>query len=357
MSKVKLYDYRDDENLCKLTKKIEKVIRPLQKTAIIDACSNSDEIFRTRVQCAPLNGSSHTFMTMQELSEIKINDPGNQQIDYKAIEKLFFGHYGLLKHTKIPDLDIINKLVIPPRIILFRNNQGQSESPANGSGRHRNFALQMLCAAAGVTWENTMRQKIWVDKTVVSTNSEFEMAMILSNGAGRKQSQMELTAFNLNTSGVSSDDAEQIIDNRFNVKKEKWSHLFANLVMQYVPLHSHNSKKEYFSRAKTGWYKTYRLNDISKNKLNDIYENQPKTFQEIAKNLGENMHIIVAREFKNTTAIKKLTFRINEAVVDQICIAANLDKPIWETQQELFKKKFEENLRENAKLKELEQTF
>ena len=38
-----------------------------------------DEIFRTRVQCAPLNGSSHTYMTMQELSEIKINDPGNYQ--------------------------------------------------------------------------------------------------------------------------------------------------------------------------------------------------------------------------------------------------------------------------------------
>ena len=39
-------------------------------------------------------------MTMRQLSEIKMNDPGEQQIDYKAIEKLFFGNYGFLSIKK-----------------------------------------------------------------------------------------------------------------------------------------------------------------------------------------------------------------------------------------------------------------
>ena len=31
---------------------------------------------------------------------------------------------------------------------------------------------------------------------------------------------MELTSFSLTTAGISTDDAEQIIDNRFNAKKD-----------------------------------------------------------------------------------------------------------------------------------------
>ena len=262
MSTFKLYDYRENNNLCKLLKKITKEIRVQQKLAIYDACQNSDSLFRSRVQCSPFDGDNHAFMTMQELAAIRINDVGHQQVDDKAVEKLFFGAYGLIKHTKIPDRDIINKLVIPPRIILFENSLGNIECPVNGSGRHRNYALQMLCAASGVSWEDTMKQKIWVDKTIVSNKSEFEMAMVLSNGAGRKQGKMELCSFDLTTSGVSVDDAEQIIDSRFNVKKNKWRDLFANLVMQYVPKYKEHYKEEYFKTASTAFYKTIRLNNV-----------------------------------------------------------------------------------------------
>lgn len=352
MTNTNCYDFRDDKNLCKLVDDIKKEIRPLQKSRIYDACKSGDDLFRTVVQCEPTNSHQHSYMTMRQLSEIKMNDPGEQQIDYKAIEKLFFGNYGFLKHKKIPDMDIINKLVIPPRIILFKSNSGQFENPANGSGRHRNYALQMLCAASNVEWEDIMKQKIWVDKTVVSNNFEFEMAMVLSNGAQcRKQSRMELTSFSLTTAGISTDDAEQIIDNRFNVKKGQWSDLFANLVMQYIPSHKEANKKDYFNRAKTGWYKTYRLCDENKNRLTEIYENKPLELQNIAQDLGRNMHIIHDQEYKNSNTIKKLTHRINERIVDQICVAANLDKPIWQTKQELAKKKLE-NLHEQKELLE-----
>lgn len=351
MSTLKLYDYREDDTLCKLLERIKKEIRTQQKLAIYDACLSSDSLFRSRVQCSPLNGDNHSYMTMQELAEIRFNDPGHQQIDNKAVEKLFFGAYGFIKHSKMPDRDIINKLVIPPRIILFENSQGKSECPANGSGRHRNYALQMLCAASGVSWEDTMKQKIWVDKTIVSNKSEFEMAMTVSNGAGRKQSRMELTSYNLSTAGVSVDDAEQIIDTRFNVKKNQWPDFFANLVMQYVPKHSEHYKKDFFNRSRTAWYKTYRLNDINKNRLEDIYDNQPSVLQEIAKNIGENLYMIYQLEHKNTPkAVKRLTTRLNEATVDQICIAANLEKPVWETKQELIQKKLELNYKEKDEL-------
>ena len=57
---------------------------------------------------------------------------------------------------------------------------------------------KMLCAASNVEWEDIMKQKIWVDKTVVSNNFEFDAwHMVLQadkpKGAQcRKQSRMEL---------------------------------------------------------------------------------------------------------------------------------------------------------------------
>ena len=61
-------------------------------------------------------------------------------------------------------MDIINKLVIPQELFFLKVTQSQFENPANGSGRHRNYALQMLCATSNVEWEDIMKQKIWVDK-------------------------------------------------------------------------------------------------------------------------------------------------------------------------------------------------
>jgi hypothetical protein len=351
MPNSNFYDCRSNEKLCEFIEIIKKRLRPLQRARIFDACKNNDDVFRTVTQCEPLNSDQHSYMTMQQLSEIKINDVGEQEIDYKAIEKLFFGNYGFLKHTKIPDMDIVNKLVIPPRIILFKNSSDQFERPSNGSGRHRNYALQMLCLASGVEWKDIMKQKIWVDKTVVSNNYEFEMAMVLSNGAQcRKQSRMELISFALTTAGISIDDAEQILDNRFNAKRKQWPELFANLVMQYIPNHYKNNKKDYFGRAKTGWYKTFRLCDENKNKLIDIYENQPLVLQSIAQDLGQNMHIIHDQEYRNTNSVKNLTHRINERVVDQICIAAKLEKPKWQTKEELKRQKLEQLHQQQIKL-------
>ena len=87
MNNFNCYDFRSNEHLCKIVENIKKEIRPLQKSRIYDACKNYDDSFRRVVQCEPLNSEQHPFMTMSQLSEIKANDPGEQQIDYKAIEK------------------------------------------------------------------------------------------------------------------------------------------------------------------------------------------------------------------------------------------------------------------------------
>ena len=61
--------------------------------------------------------------------------------------------------------------------------------------------------------------------------------------------------------------------------------------------------------------------------------------------------MIYQLEHKNTPkAVKRLTTRLNEATVDQICIAANLEKPVWETKQELIQKKLELNYKEKDEL-------
>ena len=85
--------------------------------------------------------------------------------------------------------------------------------------------------------------------------------------------------------------------------------------------------------------------------MTEIYENKPLELQNIAQDLGRNMHIIHDQEYKNSNTIKKLTHRINERIVDQICVAANLEKPTWQTKQELAKKKLE-NLHEQKELLE-----
>ena len=103
-----------------------------------------------------------------------------------------------------------------------------------------------------------------------------------------------------------------------------------------------NNKQAYVTTSfeKERYFLTW-VKNRNKNRLTDIYENEALTLQSIAQNLGQNMHIIHDQEYRNTNAIKGLTHRINERVVDQICAAAKLEKPIWQTKEELKKKKLE----------------
>ena len=69
------------------------------------------------------------------------------------------------------------------------------------------------------------------------------------------------------------------------------------------------------------------------------------------------MHLIHDQEYKNSNVMKKLTHRINERIVDQICVAANLDKPNWQTKEELYKKKLEQNLLQRELLEKQKEKF
>ena len=97
------YDFRtQNTTLGAIVERARAEITEEQRITIQSACRNHR--FCYRVQFTPFARDDQHVMTLGQLADLGINDPGVQRIDPKAIERLLLGDYGMIRHKKNSDL-------------------------------------------------------------------------------------------------------------------------------------------------------------------------------------------------------------------------------------------------------------
>lgn len=202
------YDFRDHPTLVELRNRFAAEIPLSVKDDVVFACEQL--ALNVRIQVPPFNIETAETMTLGELADLGVNDPGAQLIDETSMRNLGFGPQGMIKIGSKPS----NLRMLDMPKVVYREEQGQPSHPANASGRHRCYFLQMYADACGVDRELAMRQPIWVVKQVCRDRDEFGATMIVANASPcgpRKQPPVERIGYTLSTIGVEIKDFDAMM--------------------------------------------------------------------------------------------------------------------------------------------------
>ncbi len=338
----KRYDFRAETALNALIERARAEITEEQRITIQSSCRNHR--FCYRVQFTPFSKGDQHVMTMAQLSELGINDPGVQRIDPTAIERLLFGEYGMIRHKKNSDIakDAVGKIGERPVIVYFQQDDDSApERPANASGRHRNFAWQILATAAGVDWELVMEQPIWVDKTIARNKSEYTMMMTLANGQqSRKQPAIELKSYELTKKMVNIDDLSNLVATRINATQGQFADVIATGSSMALAESYTGDQSYIWDRVKSSWTKATRISPTHKKTLVEAFKLDGDTIKTLIQSIGQQAPDIIDEESERTSA-KALNTRVIEKVTDLICDHFSLERGVWPTDAEVSRKKLE----------------
>ena len=338
----KRYDFRTETALDALFERAKAEITEEQRITIQSACRNHR--FGHRVQFTPFSRDDQHVLTMAQLSELGVNDPGVQRIDPTAVERLLFGEYGMLRHKKNSDItkDAVGKIGERPVIVYFQpDDDSAPEKPANASGRHRNFAWQIVATAAGVDWELVMEQPMWVDKTIARNKSEYTMMMTLANGQqSRKQPAIELKSYELTKKMVMIDDLTNLVSTRINANQGQFADVVATGASMTLPESYTGDHSYIWDRVKSSWTKATRLSPTHKKTMVEAFKLDGDTIKTLIQNLGQQTPDIIDEESERTSA-KTLNNRVVEKVTDLICDHFSLERGVWPTDAEVSRKKLE----------------
>lgn len=337
------YDFRTQSAMLgALVERAKAEITEEQRITIQSACRNHR--FCYRVQFAPFSREDQHVMTLGQLADLGFNDPGVQRIDPKAIERLLFGDYGMIRHKKNSDLakDAVGKIAERPLIVYFQQDDDSApEKPANASGRHRNYAWQILAAAADVEWDLVMEQPMWVDKTIARNKSEFTMMMTLANGQqSRKQPAVELKSYDLTKKMVSIDDLSNLVATRINATQGQFADVIATGASMSLP-NSYTGDASYiWDRVKSSWTKAVRVSPSHKKALVEAFKLDGDTIKGLMQSIGQQAPDIIDEESERTSS-KALNTRVTEKIADLICDHFNVERGAWPTDAEVTRKKLE----------------
>ena len=338
----KRYDFRTEQSLDALFERAKAEITEEQRITIQSACRNHRLCYR--VQFTPFSRDDQHVMNMAQLSELGVNDPGVQRIDPTAIERLLFGEYGMLRHKKNSDIakDAVGKIAERPLIVYFQQDDDSApERPANASGRHRNFAWQIVASAAGVDWELVMEQPMWVDKTIARNKSEFTMMMTLANGQqSRKQPAVELKSYELTKKMVNIDDLSNLVATRINATQGQFADVIATGSSMALPESYTGDQSYIWDRVKSSWTKATRISPTHKKTLVEAFKTDGDTIKALIQSIGQQTPDIIDEESERTSA-KTLNNRVVEKVTDLICDHFSLERGVWPTDAEISRKKLE----------------
>lgn len=343
------YDFRDHLDLLgTIVEKAKAEMTQEQRVTIQAACRN--QRLNRRVQVTPFAEDQPT-MTMGELSAIGQLDPGVQRIDPKAIERLLFGDYGMIKAKKRKDKTAVGKIGERPLIVYFQSDLDDSpKDPANASGRHRNFAWQILGHAADVSWEELMQQPMWVDKTVCVTKDEFSMIMSLANGQqARKQPAIELKSFDLTKKMISIDDVQNLVTTRVNASQGQFADVIATGTVMALPGTYTGDTSFIWDRVKSAWTKAVRVSLENKKEMIKVFKEDGDKIKALIYHLGENVVEIVDAEAERTSS-KTLNTRVSERITDSICDFFGVQRGLWETDAQNARKQLEQLAQRQARL-------
>lgn len=332
------YDFRRElDRLGPLVERAKSAIREEQRITIAAACRNRK--FAYRVQFTPFCLAEQHVMTMQQLSDLGLNDPGLQRIDPKAIERLLFGDYGLIEHKKLGRPDTIGKIGERPVIVYFQSDEdSEPEKPANASGRHRNFAWQILATACGVSWEDLMDQPMWVDKTIARDKDEYTMMMQLANGAqARKQPPLELKSYDLTRRGIAISNIGNLVATRLAAQQGQFGDVIAAGAVMSLDESREDQSSFIYDRVKSSWTKAQRLSPEHKKRLIETFKTDGDQIKALMADLGGKVGSVIDAESERTSA-KPMRERINEGITDLICRFFGLPVGEWLTDEDVARK-------------------
>lgn len=332
------YDFRQEMDLlAPIVERARAALSEEQKISIQSACRNLR--FANRVQFSPMGDSQHV-MTMQDLSDVGLNDPGIQGIDAKAIDRLLLGDYGMIEHKRLNiGRDSIGKIGERPLIVYFQQDPDDEPSkPCNAAGRHRNYAWQILMLLCDVEWDLAMQQPMWVDKTIARNKDESTMLMTLANGSqSRKQPPAELKSYDLTRRNVRIDDLERLVSTRLAATQNQFGDVIATGATMTVANDYTDQAVYIYDRVKTSWTKASRLSPEHKKKMVDAFKTDSASIADLIQRLGDWVGTFIDEESERNSA-KTIRERVNERTTDLICKFFSLTPGEWSNDKEAASK-------------------
>ena len=333
-SNAQPYDFRKKlDVLSAIVDRAKAELSEDQRIAIQSACRNLR--FANISQFQPFCTEKVHQMTLQELSDLGVNDPGVQQIDPKAIERLLFGDYGMITHKKLANKKDLGKIGERPVVVYFQPDPDiEPDHPANASGRHRNYAWQMLLTAAGVSWDDAMDQPMWVDKTIARNKEDFAMMMTLANGQqARRQSPAELKSFDLTKRGIRIEDKSNLVATRIQATQGQYGDVIATGVLMSLTSDRTTQAPFIWDRVKTAWTKAARISPNHKTLMVATFKDDGTRISSLMTTLSQDVGGILDTEAERTSS-KSMRERVNESICDAICKFFELPINHWETSEE-----------------------
>ena len=342
-SNNKRYDFRQElESLGPIVERAKATLTEEQRISIQTACKNHR--FANRVQFTPFCKEDQHVMTMGQLADLGLNDPGIQRIDARAIEKLLWGPYGMISHKLHTCIskDGIGKIGERPVIVYYQQDADSApETPANASGRHRNLAWQILLDAANVDHDLAMEQPMWVDKTIAQNKSEYTMMMVLANGQqSRRQPAIELKSFALTKKNVKVATLSELIATRLAATQAQFGDVMATAVTMALPAGSCDHSYAW-DRIKSSWTKATRLTPEHKKALLSIFKEDGDKTKALVTQIADSFSDLLEEETERNSA-KALNTRVVERLCDEICAFAGLPAATWPTDAETARKRLED---------------
>lgn len=304
----------------------------------------------TNLQVPPYNLTTADTMTLGELAEIGVNDPGTQMVSAKSIKNLAYGDQGIIKPKKPPTDDFNYYRMLEPLTITYLEdkNGGEPTHPANSSGRHRNYFLQMLLAAAGVDWEDAKNVDIYVSRKVARSHDEFSGCMLVANSGPsgpRKQSALERNGYTLSSRGIDISSSGSIIRTyqgfaKVNDYFDLFGLLVAMIKEEADPSTKATTLQDVFDTSKRAYGFLYRLDSDNRTQIKRTMVTDPTVVLGAAKQLAEIYGSLEAEIAKTPSPLPTKT-RIAERLADELAKIWDVSPREHKNEVEVAKAKIE----------------
>jgi hypothetical protein len=286
-----VYDFREHRELVALCERFADALSTDRKSDLQLWCDKNT--LKENLQVPPFNTLTAETMTLGELADIGKNDPGAQRIDVRSIEGLGFGPQGIVKPQKSPgDESSSYRLLDFPKVIYLQRGDEAPSHPANASGRHRNYFIQMLLHAAGVAWEDAMEQELWVIKQVCRSHSEFGASMLVANAGGngpRKQPPVEKLGYGLTTIGIDISTVSTLIATYQGLAKvSHYPDVFGMAVaLAAIEAHETTDVSRVFDVAKRAFNFAYKASGDNRSGVKRVFVTEPALLRDTVVRLAE----------------------------------------------------------------------
>jgi hypothetical protein len=331
------YDFRNNEELLELYQlacdKLNTDYRETLRSAV--RTNNFAEYVQLHGNCQP---ECIELMTIRELAETMRNEHSAQFIDKKALHKVLFGPYGIVKASSGP----ARRLAIPIQVTYTKGEfDPVPHKPIITSGRHRLLALLILLGACGLTEEEIDAVPVRVTTCVVRDEKDFAMIME-TNNSSRRQSSQELSVHKLSSFSVTTNDLEELLDNAASVAGKTSQH--AAVFAQAVALQTDAPiERTLVWAAVKGAYVAVKGADKENRKpLADLFlpvsrEDLSEVTQGVAEEVGDAFDEALRDSLTQADAKRLLKEKLAHVIAKLVKVA----EPVFPTAEERDRKRME----------------